>query len=66
MTMNLAVRTILANQSFLAQCPPQPPSKSQGERAVVAVFADHAPPPKLAGIVDVVDIDELGEIEYTE
>ena len=29
--MNLAVRTILANQSFVAPCPPQPPSKSQDE-----------------------------------
>ena len=38
----------------------------RGERAVVAVFADHAPPPKLAGIVEAVDIEELGEIEYTE
>ena len=38
----------------------------RGERAVVAVFADHAPPPKLTGIVEVVDIEELGEIEYTE
>ena len=29
-------------------------------------FQDHAPPPKLTGIVEMVDIEELGEIEYTE
>ena len=32
----------------------------RGERAMVAVFADHAPPPKLEGIVEVVDIEDLG------
>ena len=28
------------------------------EPAMVAVFADHAPPPKLEGITEVMDIDE--------
>ena len=36
------------------------------EPAMVAVFADHAPPPKLTGIVEAVDIEDLGEIDYTE
>tara|TARA_B110000967_G_scaffold41423_1_gene41330 strand:+ start:531 stop:1583 length:1053 start_codon:yes stop_codon:yes gene_type:complete len=35
----------------------------RGERAVVAVFADHAPPPKLEGITEAIDLDE-GDTEY--
>ena len=31
--------------------------KLQGERAV-AIFANHAPPPKLTGIVEAVDIED--------
>ena len=38
----------------------------RGERAMVAVFADHSPPPKLEGIVEAVDVEECVELEYTE
>jgi hypothetical protein len=43
--MNLAVRTILANQSFVAPCPPQPPkSQDEGGRAGATVrFVDLCP-----------------------
>ena len=33
------------------------------EPAMVAVFADHAPPPKLEGITEAIDLDE-GDTEY--
>ena len=32
---------------------------------MVAVFADHAPPPKLEGIMEAIDIDE-GDTEYED
>ena len=32
---------------------------------MVAVFADHAPPPKLEGITEAIDIDE-GDTEYED
>ena len=35
----------------------------RSDRAHVAVFADHAPPPKLEGIVEEVDVDEYTESE---
>ena len=33
--------------------------------AMVAVFADHAPPPKLEGITEAIDLDE-GDTEYED
>ena len=35
----------------------------RSDRAHVAVFADHAPPPKLEGIVEEVDIDDYTDSE---
>lgn len=35
------------------------------EPAMVAVFADHSPPPKLEGITEAIDIDE-GDTEYED
>ena len=35
------------------------------EPAMVAVFADHAPPPKLEGITETIDLDE-GDTEYED
>jgi hypothetical protein len=36
----------------------------RGERAMVAIFADHPPPPKLEGIVDAVDVEDFVELAY--
>ena len=35
----------------------------RSDPACVAVFADHAPPPKLEGIVEEVDIDDYTDSE---
>jgi hypothetical protein len=35
------------------------------EPAMVAVFGDHAPPPKLEGITEAIDLDE-GDTEYED
>ena len=47
--------------------PPIPDISTVTRDAILNPFKEGAaPPPKLTGIVEVVDIEELGEIEYTE
>lgn len=49
---------LIANVEELALLIPANYQQLRDEPAMVAVFADHAPPPKLEGITEAIDLDE--------